>query len=201
MQAQGIKAFATVKKIRDTFSESVESEKRVLKESDFQFHLREIARLIRADVGMRIAFTSYEGWDTHIDQEQAMRPLMQTLGGGLLSLRNELKKSGHWEDTAVLVMTEFGRTVRENGGLGSDHGHGSAALVLGGTLKNSIGGKVVHNWKELSAANLSEGRDLSVQFDYRDVIGELLMSQLDLKSENLTSVFPHHMFKKIGVFS
>jgi uncharacterized protein (DUF1501 family) len=167
----------------------------------FQFQLHEIARLIQADIGVRLAFTSTSGWDTHVDQQGDLLPLMTSLGKGLADLRDALKKTRHWDDTMVLVVTEFGRTVRQNGSGGTDHGNGSAAILLGGALGQKIGGKVVHQWKPMTVQNLSEGRDLVVCHDYRNVFGELLISQFGLTPEQLKRVFPLHDYKKIGLLA
>jgi uncharacterized protein (DUF1501 family) len=92
-----------------------------------------------------------------------------------------------FSDVVVATVTEFGRTVKENGTRGTDHGHGSVMMVLGGSVR---GGKVLGEWKELSAANLFEGRDLPVTTDYRDVFSEILHRQLGIS--RFTSVFPQH---------
>lgn len=165
---------------------------------DVDFNLAEVTRLIKADVGLRIAFTSSVYWDTHADQRDRMIPKMKKLSEGLARFRTDLKKSGHWDDTTILVMTEFGRCVQENGSQGTDHGLGSAAILLGGSLKRSVAGRVLHSWKPLKSENLSEGRELPV---VRDVFGELLVSQLGLKAERLKSIFPDHEYKKIGLLA
>jgi uncharacterized protein (DUF1501 family) len=92
-----------------------------------------------------------------------------------------------WGKTAVLCITEFGRTVHVNGTNGTDHGTGSAALLFGGAVK---GGKVVADWPGLAAANLQDGRDLKPTTDMRSIIGGLLMTQLGLSEKAMASVFP-----------
>ncbi|MEK7354947.1 MAG: DUF1501 domain-containing protein [Bdellovibrionota bacterium] len=165
-----------------------------------KFGLNEIARLINADLGVRLAFTSTPNdWDTHFNQVQSLGPKLKELGESLASFRSELEKTGKWQDTVLVVMTEFGRAIAQNGSLGSEHGHGSAAIVMGGGLKKSIAGRVLHKWTSLREKDLSEGRELSVHHDYRDVFGELLAGQLELDADQLAKVFPSHRFSKIGL--
>jgi uncharacterized protein (DUF1501 family) len=149
-------------------------------------HLKEIAQLIRADVGLEIAATDCGGWDTHAGQGTGKGPLanrLAELGGALSAFAIDL--GDRLADVCVVTMTEFGRTVRENGTRGTDHGHGSAMLVLGGGVR---GGRVFARWGGLDDANLHEGRDLPVTTDHREVLGEVLTSHLGIR--DLTMVFP-----------
>ncbi|MEZ4221823.1 MAG: DUF1501 domain-containing protein [Polyangiaceae bacterium] len=131
--------------------------------------LADVARLIRADVGLRLAWVDSTGWDTHTGQSARLNRNLDALGRALSAFRDDL--GDHLQHTIVLVMTEFGRTVKENGTGGTDHGHGSVMLAMGGTVD---GGKVHGNWPGLSSEALYEGRDLAVTTDYRDVFHEVL---------------------------
>jgi uncharacterized protein (DUF1501 family) len=150
--------------------------------------LREIADLIKADLGMQIAVTDMGGWDTHVNQGNSKGQLsdrFKELSEALAAFSKDLGPK--FSDVVVTTVTEFGRTVKENGTRGTDHGHGSVMMVLGG---NVHGGKILGQWKELSAANLFEGRDLPVTTDSRDVFSEILYRHL--KITQLGSVFPQH---------
>jgi uncharacterized protein (DUF1501 family) len=137
---------------------------------------------------LRLAFMQLGGWDTHVNQGAADGQLarrLQPLGEGLARLAADL--GPRWNDTVVVVMSEFGRTARENGNRGTDHGHGNLMLVLGGTV---AGGKVYGDWPGLSPAALHEGRDLAVTTDFRTVLGRVCARHLRLKDERLDAVFP-----------
>jgi uncharacterized protein (DUF1501 family) len=150
--------------------------------------LREIADLIKADLGMQIAVTDMGGWDTHVNQGNSKGQLsdrFKELSEALAAFAKDLGPK--FSDVVVATVTEFGRTVKENGTRGTDHGHGSVMMVMGGAVH---GGKVLGQWKELSAANLFEGRDLPVTTDTRDVFSEILYRHL--KVTQLAGVFPQH---------
>lgn len=148
--------------------------------------LRDIARLIRADIGLEIAATDCGGWDTHVSQGNAQGQLagrLKELGDSLAAFATDL--GDQMADVCVVTMTEFGRTVRENGNRGTDHGTASAMMVLGGAVH---GRRVLGNWRGLSEPNLYEGRDLAVGTDFRAVLAEVLASHLGISK--LTPVFP-----------
>ncbi|HEY0048272.1 MAG TPA: DUF1501 domain-containing protein [Pyrinomonadaceae bacterium] len=150
--------------------------------------LRQIAQLIKADVGLEIAFTDTPGlnWDTHANQGGArgqLANLLRDFGAGLAALAADLGQ--RMDDVVILTMSEFGRTARQNGTNGTDHGHGNAMLVLGNSVK---GGKVYGDWKGLKPDQLNEGRDLAVTTDFRDVFAEASMKHLGNK--NLDKIFP-----------
>ncbi len=150
--------------------------------------LRQIAQLIKADLGLEIAFTDMGGWDTHINQGGSSGQLARRLMNFAASLTAFAGDLGErMADVAVLTMSEFGRTVAENGTTGTDHGHGTAMLVLGG---NTRGGKVLGRWPTLDPAEQFEGRDLAVTTDFRDLFGEVLARHLG--AVNLENVFPGH---------
>jgi len=153
--------------------------------------LRQIAQLIKAGVGLEAAFAEIGGWDTHSNQAAGngsrgqLANLLRDFAQSIHALVTDL--GGRMDDVVILTMSEFGRTARENGTRGTDHGHANAMLVLGNSVK---GGKVYGDWKGLDAPNLYEGRDLAVTTDFRDVLGEI--SAKHLGNKNLDKIFPNY---------
>jgi len=148
--------------------------------------LVEIAQLIKADVGLQVAFADETGWDTHVNQgasEGQLAGRLGELGQGLAAFARDLGE--RMRDVVVLTMSEFGRTVRENGNSGTDHGHATAMLVLGGPVN---GGRVLGKWPALDPAQRFEGRDVAVTTDFRDLFAELLARHLGAR--NLSAIFP-----------
>ncbi|MGH7354268.1 MAG: DUF1501 domain-containing protein [Candidatus Rokuibacteriota bacterium] len=138
--------------------------------------LRQIAALIRADVGLEIAFADMQGWDTHVGQGAEQGQLatrLREFAGALAAFAQDL--GDRMSDVVVLTMSEFGRTVRENGNRGTDHGHATAMLALGGGVR---GGKVYGRWPGLAADQLFEGRDLAVTTDFRQLFAEIATHHL-----------------------
>ncbi|MBC7909189.1 MAG: DUF1501 domain-containing protein [Pyrinomonadaceae bacterium] len=154
--------------------------------SPFGNSLLQIAQLIKAGVGLEVAFTDMGGWDTHSNQGSSrgqLANLLSQFGAGLNALHTDL--GARMDDVLILTMSEFGRTVRENGTRGTDHGHANAMFAIGNSVR---GGKVYGQWPGLSNTALYEGRDLAVTTDFRDVFGEV--AQKHLGSANLQKVFP-----------
>src|SRR5262249_44487733 len=148
--------------------------------------LRQIAQLIRADVGLEIAFTDVGGWDTHVGQGNERGQLanrLRELAGALAAFTQALGE--RMADVVVLTMSEFGRTVAENGNRGTDHGHATAMLVLGGGVR---GGKVYGRWPGLGREQLFEGRDLAVTTDFRALFSEVATRHLGVPLS--TGLFP-----------
>ena len=149
--------------------------------------LSQLARLINAGVGLEIAFVEVGGWDHHVGevgpQGGRLARSVGDLGTALAAFRKEL--GPRFEDVLVLTMTEFGRTARENGNRGTDHGHGSFMLAMGGAVR---GGKVYGDWPGLRPGDLYEGRDLAVTTDLRSVFAEALERHLGL--HGAASLFP-----------
>ena len=148
--------------------------------------LRQIAQLIKSDVGLEIAFTDMGQWDTHVNQGNSrgqLANLLQQFSSGIAALYQDLGQ--RMDDVVVLTMSEFGRTVKENGNRGTDHGHANAMFVLGNSV---LGGKVYGRWPGLKNDQLFEGRDLALTTDFRDVFGEI--AERHLGATNLKSVFP-----------
>jgi len=154
--------------------------------------LRQIAQLIKADVGLEVAFAEAGGWDTHVNQGASAGQLagrLDDFARGLSALALDL--GDRMADVVILTMSEFGRAVAENGNRGTDHGHGNAMLILGGNIK---GGKVYGKWPGLERDQLWQGRDLAVTTDFRDVFAELVSGHLGAK--NLERIFPGYTYKQ-----
>jgi uncharacterized protein (DUF1501 family) len=145
--------------------------------------LQQIARLIKADVGVEAAFAEIGGWDHHGNENPQLSNLLRQFGSALAAFSQDM--GDRMADIVVVTMSEFGRTAQENGNAGTDHGHGDVMMVLGGAVR---GGKVYGRWPGLEKEQLFEGRDLAVTTDYRDVLGELVSGHLGQK--NLAQVFP-----------
>ena len=143
------------------------------------------ARMLAVADGPRIAALELGGWDTHIGQTNRLNRALRVLDDGLVALRDGLGAT--WGSTVVLVVTEFGRTVRINGTKGTDHGTGTVAFVLGGAV---AGGQVHGKWPGLARSNLLEDRDLQPTTDIRSVAKGLLAEHLELPDEALAQVFP-----------
>jgi uncharacterized protein (DUF1501 family) len=142
-------------------------------------------KLLAAPDGPRLAALEIGGWDTHVGQKPRLFGPLKQLDDGMTALRAGLGEA--WRDTVVLVMTEFGRTVRVNGTGGTDHGTGTVAFVLGGAV---AGGRVQANWPGLSQSNLFENRDLQPTADLRAVTKGLLGPHFGLDGAALARVFP-----------
>ena len=153
--------------------------------------LKQIAQLIKANVGVEVAFAESNGWDTHVNQGGAQGQLSRKLkefGDGLAALYTDL--GDRMNDVVILTMSEFGRTARQNGNGGTDHGHGTCFLTLGGDVK---GGRVLGQWPGLAPEQLYDGRDLAVTTDFRDVFGEVATRHLGVTK--LDAVFPNRKTK------
>ncbi len=160
--------------------------------SRFGQSLLQIARLIKAGAGMEVAFTDITGWDTHINQAPQLNNLLGDLSAGLAAFHEDM--GSRMQDIVVVTMSEFGRTARENGNRGTDHGHANCMFVLGGGVK---GGQVHGQWPGLAPEQLYENRDLAITTDFRDVLGELTAKHLGNK--NLAAVFPGYTPKFRGI--
>jgi uncharacterized protein (DUF1501 family) len=149
-----------------------------------------MARLLAAADGPRIAAVSYEGWDTHFKEgadKGRLARVLAALDGAIAALRGTLGPAA-WADTAVVAITEFGRTARENGSAGTDHGTATVAFLFGGAIK---GGRVVTDWPGLGPAQLYQNRDLAPTADLRAVLKGVLRDHLGLSERLLaTEVFP-----------
>jgi uncharacterized protein (DUF1501 family) len=155
---------------------------------EFGTALRQIAQLIKADVGLEIAFADIGGWDTHTNQGAATGQLatrFTELSRGIRALYDDLGDLA--EDVVIVTMSEFGRTVAENGSGGTDHGHANCMFVMGGAVQ---GGKIYGNWPGLEREQLFEQRDLALTSDFRDVFAEVASKHLG--AQGLDRVFPDY---------
>jgi len=148
--------------------------------------IRQLAQLIKANLGVQVAFADIGGWDHHVNEGSTQGQIANVLREFSQSL------SAFWidlgdlaNDTVVVTMSEFGRTARENGNRGTDHGHANVMFVMGGPVK---GGRVYGQWPGLDQSQLYEGRDLAVTTDFRRVLGEAVSRHLG--NERLDQVFP-----------
>jgi uncharacterized protein (DUF1501 family) len=154
--------------------------------SDFGNSMKQIAQLLKANLGVEAAFTDVGGWDTHQNQGSVDGQLAGRLRDFSATIAAFWQDLGDGAENVTLVtMSEFGRTARQNGTGGTDHGHANAMFVLGGKVK---GGKVYGRWPGLENEQLNEGRDLAVTTDFRQVLGELAAHSLG--AANLEAVFP-----------
>jgi uncharacterized protein (DUF1501 family) len=148
--------------------------------------LQQVAQLIKADVGLEVAFAEVGGWDHHVNEGGVQGQLANSLkqfGDALATFHRDM--GDRMADTVVLTMTEFGRAARENGNRGTDHGHANAMFVLGGPVR---GGKMYGKWPGLKPGQLFEGRDLALTTDFRDVFAEVLVRHLGALQAG--SIFP-----------
>jgi uncharacterized protein (DUF1501 family) len=146
-------------------------------------NLQQLAQLIKADAGVEAAFAEIGGWDHHGNENGQMFGLLRQLSNAIGAFYRDM--GDRMEDVVLVTMSEFGRTVEENGNGGTDHGHGSMMMVLGGPVE---GGKVYGKWPGLEKEQLFEGRDLAVTTDFRTVLSELVRDHLGQK--DIGAVFP-----------
>ncbi|MBZ5619378.1 MAG: DUF1501 domain-containing protein [Acidobacteriia bacterium] len=160
--------------------------------------LRQIAQLIKSDVGVEMAFADIGGWDHHVNEvgqrasEGQLANLLAQYGQALSAFWRDM--GDRMADVALVTMSEFGRTAHENGNRGTDHGHANSMFVMGGGVR---GGKVYGKWPGLEREQLYEGRDLALTTDFRDVLGELVSKHLG--NPTLKGVFPGYEPKFLGL--
>jgi len=151
--------------------------------------VQQIARIIKADVGLEVAFTDVGGWDTHVNEVGAqphvgqLANLLRDFGDTLAAFTQDM--GDRMADITIVTMSEFGRTAKENGNRGTDHGHANTMFVLGGNVR---GGRIYGDWPGLEREQLYEGRDLNVTTDFRTVLAEVVLKQLG--NREIRSVFP-----------
>ena len=154
--------------------------------------LREVAKLIKMNVGLKIAFVDVNGWDTHVNEggtEGGVLPnLLKEFDESIMAFREDLGEK--FEDVVVVTLSEFGRTVRENGSGGTDHGHANVMMAFGGEIK---GGRVAGEWPGLGASELYQDRDLRVTTDFRTVLSEVITKHLGVS--DLSPVFPGFTYR------
>jgi uncharacterized protein (DUF1501 family) len=155
---------------------------------EFGRSLSQIAQLIKANVGVEIAFADIGGWDTHQAQggeDGQLARRLDELASGIRALYDDL--GDRMDDVVLVTMSEFGRTVAENGSGGTDHGHANCMLVMGGGV---AGGRILGEWPGLEREQLYEGRDLALTTDFRDVFAEIVSGHMG--ATKLEEVFPGH---------
>jgi uncharacterized protein (DUF1501 family) len=161
----------------------------------FASDAQRLARLMARDPRIQVSFLAVGGWDTHINQGASQGQLARNLGQlakGLVALQEGL--GDVYSRTSIVVMSEFGRTVKENGNRGTDHGHGNVMWLLGGGIR---GGKVYGNWTGLAPEQRYQGRDLAISTDFRDVLGTVLMQKLAIDRTKLQQIFPKYTGKML----
>jgi len=152
----------------------------------FGKNMKQIAQLLKANLGVETAVTDINGWDTHQNQGSVNGQLsdrLRDLSAGITAFWRDLGDLG--ENVTLVTMSEFGRTARENGTGGTDHGHANAMFVLGGNVR---GGRIYGRWPGLANEQLNEGRDLALTTDFRQILGEIVAKSL--RTPNLDTVFP-----------
>ncbi|HAV75839.1 MAG TPA: hypothetical protein DCX53_00640 [Anaerolineae bacterium] len=164
-------------------------------DSEFGLALKQTAMLIKAEVGLEVSAIDVGGWDTHFAQGSVnglMPNLMQDLAEGMAAFHADMQD--HMSQLTTVTMSEFGRRASENGSLGTDHGHGSMMMVMGG---NVDGGRVHGKWPGLEEGQLVGPGDLAVTTDYRDVLSEILTKRLNNPATN--AIFPDHQTQPVNV--
>ncbi|GAB4107918.1 MAG: hypothetical protein Kow00105_12410 [Phycisphaeraceae bacterium] len=168
----GSQALTRLNRLRDALKQSPTSPQAKYPNTELGRRFKDIAKLIKANVGLEITAVDYNGWDHHAMQggsqgvfSRMMDNVSRTLEAFMADLGSAINR------TVVMTMSEFGRTARENGNSGSDHGHGGYMLLVGGRVN---GGKIYGKWTGLGSRSLYEGRDLPVHTDFRDVFAEVL---------------------------
>ena len=174
--------FDAVRRIESIRQQPYTPSNGVTYQGTFGTRLMQLARLIKSDVGVEVAFVDLDGWDHHSNEVGQLGNVLNEFGRGLSSFARDL--GDRMADVVVVTMSEFGRTAAENGSGGTDHGHGGVMMVLGGPVK---GGSIYGKWPGLEPEQLFEGRDLAVTTDYRDVLAELVRVHL---GQNADRVFP-----------
>ena len=154
--------------------------------------LKQIAQLIKARVGVELAFADVGGWAHHVNEAGQLAALLREYGQALAAFWQDM--GDLMADVVVVTMSEFGRTARENGDRGTDHGHANCMFVMGGGVR---GGKVYGRWPGLAKEQLYQGRDLALTTDFRDVLGELVSRHLG--NPSLAGVFPGYAPRFLGV--
>ena len=160
-------------------------------DSEFGLALKQTAMLIKAEVGLEVSAIDVGGWDTHFAQGSTtglMPNLMKDLADGLAAFHADMYD--HMHQLTTVTMSEFGRRASENGSLGTDHGHGSMMMVLGGNVQ---GGRVHGEWPGLEEGQIMGPGDLAVTTDYRDVLSEILVKRLN--NPATADIFPNYQVK------
>jgi uncharacterized protein (DUF1501 family) len=187
LHATGDETFEAVKMLRDANPAQYKPAAGIeYPNNEFGNNMKQIAQLLKSNLGVEAAFTDVGGWDTHQNQGGVNGQLADRLrefSSAIAAFWHDMGDDA--ENITLVTMSEFGRTARQNGTGGTDHGHANAMFVLGGSVK---GGKVYGRWPGLSNEQLNEGRDLAVTTDFRQVLGEAVSKSIGAR--NLEMVFP-----------
>jgi uncharacterized protein (DUF1501 family) len=192
LQTTGQEAFDAVRMLKDVNPANyVPGNAANYPRSGFGEAMKQVAQLIKSDLGLEVAFTELGQWDHHTNEGASTGQIANRLDDfatGIAAFAQDL--GDRMADVVLVTMSEFGRTVKENGNRGTDHGHGNAMLILGGGVK---GGKVYGKWPGLEEPQLWQGRDLAITTDFRDVFAELVTSHLGAK--DISKIFPGYSYK------
>jgi uncharacterized protein (DUF1501 family) len=194
LRPTGKDAFDAVKQLQSVdLSKYAPANRATYPNSGYGQALKQIAQLIKADMGLEVAFAESGNWDHHANEGPQIANRLDDFASGIAAFAQDL--GDRMADVVVLTMSEFGRTVAENGARGTDHGHGNAMLLLGGNVK---GGKMYGKWPGLEREQRYEGRDLAITTDFRDVFSEALVGHLGAR--DTSRVFPGYTPKgKLGI--
>ncbi|MEL7050390.1 MAG: DUF1501 domain-containing protein [Cyanobacteria bacterium J06588_5] len=177
---------------RELSSEEMQASRGAPTPEKFVNTTRSVARLMTGDTGIQVAFLELGGWDTHVNQRGVLNRQLARLGNGLAVLADELGPV--YNNTTVVVMSEFGRRIVENGNNGTDHGHGNAMWIMGGGVR---GRQVYGSWPGLGTEARYDNRDLAITTDFRDVLSSLLAQQFGLNGAALAQVFPGYQQRDV----
>ena len=181
--------------MRELATEMDAANRQSISAKGFELEARRIGKLMKDSYNL--CFVDVGGWDTHVGQGAATGYLanrFDELGKGLAALPQELGRA--WKDTVVVVMSEFGRTMRQNGNRGTDHGHGSVLWVMGGSVR---GGRVAGEQVAVERSTLLQDRDLPVLNNYRSTLGGLFQRQFGLGQTQVAQVFPGETARDLGL--
>jgi uncharacterized protein (DUF1501 family) len=189
LRSTGSEAFDAMKALAQKTNTAYRAENgAVYPRSPFGQAMQEIARLAKSDVGLEVAFAESTQWDHHVNEGAATGQIANRLDDFSRSVAALAQDLGdRMGDTVILTMSEFGRAVAENGSRGTDHGHGNAMFVIGGSVR---GGSVYGTWPGLAVNDRFDGRDLAVTTDFRDVFSAVLTDHLGASNDTTARVFP-----------
>lgn len=193
----GLLAHKTLKK--DLDGEQMAANQGAPDARNFKGFGKQLGALFAKDPSVQMGFLAIGGWDTHVNQGSSKGQLankLVALGSGLNDLATAL--GDQFKHTLIIVMSEFGRTVKENGNNGTDHGHGNMMMLMGGCVS---GGKVYGDWRGLSSSQLYEGRDLAVTTDFRSVLSSAVGEHMQIGREQMKDVFPDFQATKCKALS
>lgn len=167
----------------------------VYPDSEFGMGLKQIAQLIKGGVGLEVATIDFGGWDTHEEQGSLGGEfdfLISEFSQGLAAFYADMRD--HMDSISLVAISEFGRTIDENGSQGTDHGHGNAMFLMGGGFK---GGQVYGEWPTLAPHMRDDSDDLAITTDYRDVLAEIMSKRIG--NSDIATIFPNHKATPLGL--